>query len=172
MRRTALQNHSADGFGPQIVQWKEEAASEPVFVKGTEFAAFRPPEASLTMTGEEATVADLRDVAGVLQHLEEKMARIQAEVRKVDERRALLHRGRKDRGKGVALSKKDRAQIGRVKKALNPEAEALESAGPQSSAITDMAALNTKLEQRCAKIHRIREFQESHEGELDIWDDD
>ena len=29
MRRTALQNHSADGFGPQIVQWKEEAASEP-----------------------------------------------------------------------------------------------------------------------------------------------
>jgi len=79
MRRTALQNHSADGFGPQIVQWKEEAASEPVFVKGTEFAAFRPPEASLTMTGEEATVADLRDVAGFLQHLEEKMARIQAE---------------------------------------------------------------------------------------------
>ena len=94
------------------------------------------------------------------------------QVRKVDERRAMLHRGRKDRGKGVALSKKDRAQIGRVKKALNPEAEALESAGPQSSAITDMAALNTKLEQRCAKIHRIREFQESHEGELDIWDDD
>ena len=46
------------------------------------------------------------------------------------------------------------------------------SARRSCSAITDMAALNTKLEQRCAKIHRIREFQESHEGELDIWDDD
>ncbi|KAH8086251.1 hypothetical protein JL720_7456 [Aureococcus anophagefferens] len=56
------------------------------------------------------------------------------QVRKVDERRALLRRGRKDRGEGVALSRKDRAQIGRVKKALNPEAEALEAMARHSKA--------------------------------------
>ena len=79
MRRTALQNHSADGFGPQIVQWKEEAASEPVFVKGTEFAAFRPPEAQVSLTNEDATVGDLQEIAAFLQHLEGRMEELQAE---------------------------------------------------------------------------------------------